>query len=294
MSPSDKPLVECVPNFAEGRDPSVLAEIASAVTAVEGVTLLDFSSDYDHHRSVFTFAGPPEAACEAAVHAAGCASLRIDLRTHAGVHPRIGAADVIPFVPLAGVTLQDCANLAEQCAAALWERYRIPSYLYGAAARHPEHARLENLRRSGFAGAPDVGHGRHATAGITVVGARSFLIAWNIILRSENVQAARQIARSIRASNGGLPAVKALGLELASRRQVQISVNLIDFEQTPLHAVFEAVAAQADSFGIAIAGSELIGLIPQRALELSRGHDLHWLNLTPDHVLEARLARLRR
>ncbi len=287
------PLIECVPNIAEGRDAAVLSDIANAITAVEGVTLLGVSSDYDHHRSVFTMAGPPDAVCEAAVRAAGSAARAIDLRLHAGVHPRIGAADVIPFVPLARVTLRDCAKVAERCAAALWERFRIPSYLYGAAARHPERVHLENLRRAGYAGAPDIGEGRHASAGITVVGAREFLIAWNILLRSGNLAAAREIARAVRASNGGLPAVKALGLELLSRGQVQVSINLLDFHQTPLHAAFEAVRSHASRLGIEVEGSELIGLIPRRALELSRGHDLHWLNLTPDHVLEARLAQLR-
>lgn len=295
MSPGElQPIVECVPNFSEGRDASVLEAIAEAIESVPGVTLLDRSSDPDHHRSVFTLAGPPDAVCEAAVRAAGCAASRIDLRQHAGVHPRIGAADVIPFVPIAGVTLQDCARLAERCATALWQRFGVPSYFYEAAARHPERVRLENLRRPGFAGAPDVGDQRHATAGITAVGARQFLVAWNIILASQNLAAAREIARAIRASSGGLPAVKAIGLELASRGQVQVSINSVDFEQTPLHVVFDAVAEHAARLGVAVAGSELIGLLPARALELSAGRELHWLNLTPDHVLEARLARLRK
>jgi len=288
-----EPLVECVPNFSEGRDPAAVGEIAAAIAGVAGVTLLDSSSDYDHHRSVFTFAGRPEPTCEAAVRAAGCAARLIDLRQHAGVHPRIGAADVIPFVPLHGVTLEDCARLAERCATALWERFRIPSYLYEAAARHPERVRLENLRRSGFGGLPDIGDDRHPTAGIAAVGARKFLIAWNIILDSENLAAARGIARKIRTSSGGLPAVKAMGLELRSRRRVQVSINLVDFEQTPLHVVSEAVVQHAARLGIGVAGSELIGLIPARALDLSSGHDLRWLNMSPDHVLEARLARLR-
>lgn len=289
----EEPLVECVPNFSEGRDPAVVAQIAAATQAVEGVTLLDVSSDYDHHRCVLTFAGPPDATCEAAVQAAGCAAELIDLRRHSGVHPRIGAVDVIPFVPIAGIALQDCVNLAERCAEALWARHRIPSYLYAAAARRPEYRQLEDLRRSGFTGPPDIGDARHATAGIVAVGARKFLIAWNIILNSENVAAAREIARAVRASNGGLAAVKALGLELRSRRQVQVSINLVDFEQTPLHVVFDAVEEHASRLGIEVAGSELIGLIPALALDLSSGHDLKWLNMGPDHVLETRLTRLR-
>jgi len=281
-------LVECVPNFSEGRNRVVVDGIAGAIAAA-GAVVLDRTSDWDHNRFVVTFAGSPEAVEDAAFAAVAAAVDRIDLSRHSGVHPRTGAADVVPFVPVRGVTLEDCAAIAARVGARIWERLRVPVYLYEAAARSPERVALEFIRREAGSIKPDFGHGAHPTAGATIVGARKFLIAWNINLRTNRLEAARTIARKIRYSSGGLPCVKALGLPLASRNQVQVSMNLTDFERTPLHVVYEAVSKAADEEGIEIAGSELIGLIPAKALVLSEGHDLHWQNFRPDTILENRL-----
>jgi len=283
--------IGCVPNFSEGRDRAVVAAIGQSVEHVPGVLLLDSTSDADHNRSVLTFAGEPQAVADAALAAVAEAVARIDLTKHKGVHPRLGAADVVPFVPVERTTLEDCAALARETGERIWERLRVPVYLYEAAARRPECARLENVRKGAAAGvlAPDIGDEKHPTAGCCVVGARGPLVAWNIILDSEDVAAARVIAGEIRESSGGLPAVKALGLPLPSRSRVQVSINLTDYRQTPLHVVFDAVAWRCRERGIRILGSELIGLIPQAALYATAGHDLRWLNLRAELVLEARL-----
>ncbi len=283
-------IVECVPNFSEGRDPVIVASIARAVSAMPGALLLDTTSDQDHNRSVLTFAGSPQAVMDAAVAAVHAAVEKIDLTRHAGVHPRLGVADVIPFVPVNGVTLEECAAFAREAGARIWDELRVPVYLYEAAARRDECRRLENVRKHAPHGLmPDIGEGRHPTAGVSVVGARKFLIAWNINLRTTDVAAARAIARSIRESSGGFPAVKSIGLPLESRGQAQVSINLVDFERTPLYVVFDAVKRLCDERGIEIAGSELIGMIPAAALESSRGRDLQWENLRPELVLENRL-----
>jgi glutamate formiminotransferase len=283
-------IVECVPNFSEGRDPVIVASIARAVSSVPGVLLLDTTSDPDHNRSVLTFAGAPPAVADAALAAVRTAAEKIDLTRHAGVHPRLGAADVVPFVPVVGATLEQCAGLAREVAARIWDELHIPVYLYEAAALRPECKRLENVRKLAPTGlAPDFGEGRHPTAGASVVGARKFLVAWNINLRTSDLTAAREIARAIRESSGGLPAVKAIGLPLKSRDQVQVSINLVDFERSPLYVVFDSVKRLCEERNIAIAGSELIGMIPAAALESSRDHDLQWENLRPELILERRL-----
>ncbi len=280
-------IVECVPNFSEGRDPLIVNAIARAIDETPRVRLLDKTSDPDHNRSVLTFAGDPDPVAGAAFEAVRIAAATIDISRHSGVHPRIGAADVLPFVPVHRVSLRDCVSLARRVGRRIQSELGIPVFLYEAAALRPECERLEAVRRLARAGGPpDFGHGRHPTAGACVVGARNFLIAWNINLRSRDLNAAREIAREIRESGGGLPAVKALGLELESRGQVQVSVNLVDFEKTAPHVVFDAVAERCQARGIEIAGSELIGMIPAAALEASRGHDLRWLNLRPELVLE--------
>lgn len=284
--------MEAVPNYSEGRDLRVVDEIASAVEAEPGVYLLDRNSDADHHRSVLTLAGDPESVRAAAVRAVGVAASRIDLTKQRGVHPRIGACDVLPFVPVSGITLPECVELAHRAGAEIWDRYRVPVFFYEAAALTPSRRLLEDIRRGGFEGnrlRPDVGDCLHPTAGATVVGARKFLIAYNINLDTPDVSIARSIAKKIRASSGGLPNVKALGLYLASRRQAQVSMNLTDFEITPIHVVFEAVRQEAERLGAGIYGSELIGLIPRQALEISRGFDLQWENLTGQSILENRL-----
>ena len=287
-------IVECVPNFSEGRDPVIVSSIARAVRDVPEVLLLDTTSDQDHNRSVLTFGGVPEAVVEAAFRAVRTAVATIDLTKHAGVHPRIGAADVVPLVPVGGITLEECAALAARLGERIWNELRLPVFLYEAAARRPECSRLENVRRLAPTGlAPDFGTGRHPTAGAAVVGARKFLVAWNINLRTADVAFAREIARGIRESSGGLPAVKSIGLPLESRGQVQVSINLVDFERTPLYVVFDAVKKRCDERRVEIAGSELIGLIPAAALRSSEGHDLQWENFRPELVLETRLAQAR-
>jgi glutamate formiminotransferase/glutamate formiminotransferase/formiminotetrahydrofolate cyclodeaminase len=252
--------------------------------------LLDTSADPDHNRSVLTFVGGANAVADAAFRAVRTAAERIDLTRHAGVHPKIGAADVLPFVPVRDVTLQECAELAHAVGQRIWADLQIPVYLYEAAALRPECTRLESVRKLAGTGlSPDIGAGRHPTAGAIVVGARKFLIAWNINLRSTDLNAARAIAQGIRESSGGFPAVKAIGLPLASREEVQVSINLVDYEVTPLSAIFDAVAKECAQRAIEIAGSELIGMIPAAALEASKGHDLQWTNLRPELVIENRL-----
>ena len=280
-------IVECVPNFSEGRDPLIVNGIARAIAESPYVRLLDATSDPDHNRSVLTFAGNPEAVAKAAFEAVRIAAATIDISRHAGVNPRLGSEDVVPFVPVDAISLQNCATIARAVAHRIWSELKIPIYLYEAAALRPECKRLENVRKLAPQGLPpDIGEGRHPTAGACVVGARKFLIAWNINLRSTDLNAAQTIARQIRESSGGLKAVKALGLPLESRGEVQVSINLVDFETTPLHTVFDAVAEECRKRGIEIAGSELIGMVPAAALEASRGHDLRWLNLRPELVLE--------
>lgn len=284
-------IVECVPNFSEGRDRTVIAALEQSVRDVRGVHLLNSTSDADHNRSVLTFAGDPAAVSEAAFASVAAAVARIDLAKHEGVHPRVGAADVVPFVPIEGVALEDCAALAHTAGERIWNELRVPVFFYEAAAKRPECARLENIRRRANTDLPpDIGQGRHPTAGYCVVGARNFLIAWNIILQSNDLAAAKSIANEIRESSGGLPAVKALGLELASQGKVQVSMNLVDFRRTPLHAAFDAVRRAAEKRGIQIEGSELIGLIPQAALDLSKGHDFRWINMRSDLILETCLS----
>lgn len=283
-------LIECVPNFSTSRL-EVVEELKAAALSVPGSALLDSTSDPDHNRTVLTIAGEPAPVAESTIRAVAAAVNSIRLPAHRGVHPRIGAADVIPFVPISGITLAECAGVAVDAAKRIWTELGVPVFLYEAAARDPSRARLELLRSTAFAGEPDFGQGRHPTAGASIVGARKYLIAWNVNLDSRDLEAARAIARAIRESNGGLPCVKALGLPLASRGQVQVSVNLTDFETTPLHVVFERVCEEAAKRAIPVAGSELIGLIPRRALELSASHDLRWLTADiRDYMLESRLA----
>ncbi len=288
---TDGGLIEAVPNFSEGRNAETIQALRAAASGVAGSTLLDSTSDVDHNRTVLTIAGTPKAVGESVFRAVATACDRIRLPEQSGVHPRIGAADVAPFVPISGSSLAACAELARRTGERIWRELGVPVFLYEAAASHPSRAPLETIRSRTFTGEPDFGLGRHPTAGAVIVGARRFLIAWNVNLRSEDLGAAREIARAIRQSSGGLPCVKALGLELKSRGQVQVSVNLTDFETTPLYAVFERIREEAERRGIGIAGSELIGLIPRRALEESDGHDLRWLigDRIREYVLESRL-----
>lgn len=295
-------LIECVPNFSEGRDAAKVDALVAEMRAVSGVYVLDREMDADHNRSVITLAGEPEAVAEAALRGAGKALELIDLTRHSGAHPRIGATDVLPFVPIEGVTLEDCAALAKKVGRELWERYRIPAYFYEAAATRPERTNLENVRKGQFEGlreevlvnpdrAPDVGEPRlHPTAGATAVGARKFLIAYNINLNTPDVDIATKIAQAIRFSSGGLRFVKAMGVNLKARGLAQVSINLTDFEQTPLHRVFEMVKREAERYGCAIAGTEIVGLVPKKALEMTANSCLQLENFSPEQVLESRLA----
>ena len=295
-------LIECVPNFSEGRDLAKVDALVNAMSGVAGAWVLDRTSDADHNRSVITLAGKPEAVAEAAICGAGKAAELIDMTRQTGVHPRIGATDVIPFVPLEGVSMEECVALARHVGQELWDRYRIPVYFYEAAAMRPERVNLENVRKGQFEGlreaalgdpdrSPDIGEPcLHPTAGATAVGARKFLIAYNIHLNTSDVSIAREIARAIRSSSGGLRHVKAIGVELKTRSLAQVSINLTDFEQTPLHRVFEMVKREAERHGCAVVGSEIIGLVPRKAIELSGEYDLQLENFSPAQVLENRLA----
>jgi len=299
-------LIECVPNFSEGRDAAVVNDLVQAMLAVPGVYLLDREMDADHHRSVVTLAGEPQAVAEAAVRGVGLAAQRIDLRTHRGAHPRIGAADVVPFVPLEGVTLDECVRLAQWAGAEIWKRFQIPVYLYEAAARTPERRGLETLRKGQFEGlaeevatnperTPDFGLPfpqcrLHPSAGATVVGARKFLIAYNINLDTAEVAVAKAIAKTIRASSGGMPGVKAMGVQLSDPPRAQVSMNLTDFETTSVAAAWRAVAAEAERLGARPVESELIGLIPQAAIEASAAELLRLASFAADRVVETRVA----
>jgi len=263
------PLIECVPNFSEGRAAATVQAIEGAIRSVSGVLLLRSESDPDHNRSVITFAGPPDAVAEGALRGIAVAAERIDLRCHTGVHPRIGAADVVPFVPLENATLEECAAIARRTGESVWKKLGVPVYFYEAAARSPERRPLENVRRGGFehpALAPDLGGpALHPSAGACVIGARKLLIAFNMNLNTNDLSIAQAIARKIRASSGGLPSVKAMGVPLASRNQVQVSMNLTDFEQTSLLGVYEAVRQEASLRGVTIAGTQIVGLVPRQA-----------------------------
>jgi glutamate formiminotransferase/formiminotetrahydrofolate cyclodeaminase len=269
-------LVECVPNFSEGRDPAVLAALRAAIISVPGVRLLDVSADTDHHRSVFTFVAPPEAAAEAAFRAVRTARDRIDLRVHRGEHPRMGATDVVPFIPVAGCTMDDCVALAKQLGARIGTELGIPVFLYGRAAERPERIRLPDVRKGDFEGLrdligtdpardPDFGPRLiHPSAGATAVGARPFLVAYNIYLKGGDEALAKAIAKQVRTSSGGLPAVQAMGLTVGG--EPQVSMNLMDIDTTPMHTAYEAVAAAARAAGADVAWSEIVGLLPERAL----------------------------
>jgi len=298
------PLFECVPNFSEGRDLSKVAALERAIAQVKGALVLNRTSDADHNRSVITFAGHAEVVVEAALRAAAAARDLIDLTRQQGVHPRLGALDVLPFVPLEGATLNDCVTLAHQTGQRIWQELGIPVYYYQAAALLPDRVRLEDVRRGQFEGlreqilldecrAPDVGdRALHPTAGAVIVGARKILIAWNINLKTSNLAIAKEIAKAIRASSGGLPEVKALGLPLESRGLVQVSMNLTDFERTPMHVVFEEVAQLAAKHGVEIEESEIIGLLPRQALQMAFAHWLKLPAFEAASVIENRLEQI--
>lgn len=296
-------IIECVPNFSEGRNGAVVDALVAAMAEVADVWVLDREMDADHNRSVITLAGRPEAVAEAVLRAVGRAAELIDLNQHHGAHPRLGATDVVPFVPVRGVTLEECVALAHQVGREIWQRYQIPVYFYEAAALRPERVNLEEVRRGQFEGlreevlhnparAPDVGSPRlHPTAGATIVGARKFLIAFNVNLGTSDLAIAQKIARAVRFSTGGLRYVKAMGVELKTRGIVQVSMNLTDFEQTPLHRAFELVRVEAERYGVPVVGSEIVGLVPAQALEMAADFHLRLENFRSDQVFEHRLQK---
>lgn len=296
-----EPLVECIPNFSEGRQTDTVRALVAAIRAVPNVFLLDEEMDADHHRSVLTVAGSPDAVSEAAFQCTRIAADLIDLRQHRGGHPRIGATDVIPFVPIRGLTMEDCVDLAKRLGERIGRELHIPVFLYERAASRVERTNLEAIRRGGVEGlaarmktdaiwAPDFGPLQlHPSAGATVVGARPPLIAYNVNLRTDDIGIAKTIAKTVRFSSGGLPYVKAIGVELASCRLVQVSMNLTNYEDTPIHVAFESVRREAEQRGVQIAGSEVIGLIPQRALMQAAESSLKLERFNPSQLLETRL-----
>jgi glutamate formiminotransferase len=292
--------IECVPNVSEGRRPAVVTAIVAAVRAVAGVHVLDVSSDPSHNRSVLTIAGTA-ATLKAAVAALFDAALpRIDLRAHTGEHPRLGAVDVVPFIPLEGSTMSECVALARETAAAVASRFGLPVFLYEQAARSPSRRNLADIRRGEFEGLaaklarpewqPDFGPAQpHPTAGATVIGARAPLVAFNVNLATDRVAIAKQIARAVRERDGGLPAVKALGLALADRGLTQVSMNLIDYTVTSIRAAFDAVKAEAERRGARVSNSEIVGLVPRAALEDGIETAIQLAGFDRRQVLEERL-----
>jgi len=293
-------LVECVPNVSEGRNKEAITAMAEAIRSVPNAFLLDVQSDPDHHRSVFTFVGEPEAVAEAVFRLFEAALSRIDLRHHRGEHPRMGAVDVVPFVPVRGVKMADCVELAKKVGAEIWRRFHVPVYLYGEAATRPERADLSEIRKGEFEGffqkikdpqwAPDFGEPVvHPTAGVTAVGAREFLIAFNVNLGTSDLRVAQEIAKAVRFSSGGLRYVKALGMELKERGIVQVSMNLTNFRKTPLPRVLELVRREAARFGVPVVGTEIVGLIPEEALVQVAEYYLQLEKFSPAQVLERRI-----
>ena len=294
-------IVECVPNFSEGRRKEVVDAIAQAIASVPGVRVLDQEMDADHNRSVITFVGDRTSVAEAAFRGAKKAVELIDMSRHRGEHPRVGALDVLPFVPIAGVTMDDCVTLARAVGKRIADELQVPVYLYEAAATRPDRRALPDVRRGEYEGLkteigtnpdrkPDFGPPRlHPTAGACVVGARPVLIAWNVNLRTTDVGVAKRIAKAIRESDGGLPAVRAKGFDLADRRLVQVSMNMVDYRKTSLVQAFEAIRVLAAKEGVEIAESEIIGLVPLDALVEAATQYLKLARFHREQILETRL-----
>ena len=295
-------LIECVPNISEGRRASVIDILAMEARSVPGVRLLDYSADPSHNRSVFTMAGSRIALKRAVLAMAWSAVHTIDLRIHRGEHPRLGAVDVVPFIPLGDTTMSECVELARDVGRSIAERLEVPVFLYEEAASREDRRRLEDIRRGQFEGlaakmrqpgwAPDFGPATpHPTAGATVVGARRALIAFNVNLATNRLDIARRIAAAVRERNGGLPNVKALGLALPHRGIVQVSMNLTDYERTPVQTAFDRVVVEASRSGVNVLESELVGLIPEAALAGTNAGHLRLHGFSESQILERRLAR---
>ncbi|MCL2057564.1 MAG: glutamate formimidoyltransferase [Oscillospiraceae bacterium] len=297
-------LIECVPNFSEGRDMGVIAALRRAAEGISGVALLDYSSDPDHNRSVFTLLGSPDGVSEAAFRLCRVARDNIDMTRHSGAHPRMGAADVIPFIPIRGSTMDECVEVSRRVAGLIANELGIPCFLYGESCTREERRDLASVRRGGFEGmphkllqeewAPDFG-GRaiHPTAGVTAVGARKPLVAFNVNLGTPDVRAAKSIAKAIRGSSGGFAHCKAIGVKLESRGATQVSMNMVDCDSTPLHTVYEAICEHAARLGVPVTGSEIIGLAPADALIDCAKHFLKLGDFDRDRqVLESRILEL--
>ncbi len=293
--------VECVPNFSEGRNIESVERLAGAIVEVETACVLDTHMDPDHNRSVITFVAAPEMVVEAAVRVVALAAELIDMRHHTGQHPRLGATDVLPFVPVRGVSLDDCVKLAHQAGERIARELSIPVFYYERAALKPDRVNLEDVRRGALellreqiahdpARAPDVGPlSVHETAGAIAVGARPFLIAFNVNLRTSDLAIARQIARSVRTRHGGLPFLKALGFDLSTRGLVQVSMNLVNYGETGMHQAYDAVRREADKLGVEISSTEIVGLVPENALDKYAEYFQKLENFTADKILESRM-----
>jgi glutamate formiminotransferase / 5-formyltetrahydrofolate cyclo-ligase len=299
MISSDK-IVECVPNFSEGRDRIKMERILDCFRGIDGVKLLDYSNDMDHNRMVITAVGSPSSMKRVVLKAIGTAMEEIDLNQHRGEHPRLGAADVVPFIPVRNMSMAEAVQLAKEVAAEAAKRFGLPVYLYEQAASAPHRENLAEVRKGQFEGLvekmkdplwlPDYGPSHpHPTAGASIIGARKYLIAWNVNLNTENLAIAKEIAKKIRFSNGGFPCVKALGIPLTDRKQVQISMNLTDFTQTSMQEVFDCIREEAASRGVEIAGSELIGMLPLDAVAETTGHYLQIEGFSKERILEYRI-----
>jgi len=299
-----QPLVECVPNFSEGIKTETVQRIADAIRSVDSTCVLDTHIDPDHNRSVVTFVAPPDKVVAAALKAVARASELIDMRQHKGEHPRLGATDVLPFVPVRGVTMEDCVQLAHEAGRRIAGELSIPVYFYEHAALRPERKNLEDVRRGALerlreeiatvqAREPDVGPRlTHETAGAIAVGARQFLIAFNIVLKSTDITIARQIAKTIRFRHGGLPFLKALGFQLHSRGLVQVSMNLVNYEVTGMTEAYEAVEREANRISVEIESAEIVGLVPEAALDRKAAYFAKLVNFSESKILEYQIAQL--
>jgi glutamate formiminotransferase len=293
-------IIESVPNISEGRRPEVLEAAVAAMKGVPGLRVLDVQSDKDHNRSVLTLVGDEASLKSGLLALFEVATSRIDLRGHQGEHPRVGAVDVVPFIPIEGVSMKDCVALAREVGEAVAERFRVPVFLYEEAASAPHRRNLEDVRRGQFEGLaermrdplwkPDFGPGEpHPSAGAVVVGARMPLIAYNINLGTSDVEIARRIAKAIRQSSGGYRFVKAMGVTLEERNLAQVSINMTDYKRTPLHRVFETVRSEAARYGVSVVGSEIVGLVPSEALIDAADHFLRLEDFDPEQILERKV-----
>lgn len=292
-------ILECVPNFSEGRDVQVIEKILDNFRGKEGVKLLDYSRDEDHNRVVVTLVGEPEALKNAVVEAIGQASKLIDMTKHQGQHPRMGATDVVPFIPIKNVTMEEAVRISKEVAEEVYNKFGVPSFLYEQSASAPNRQNLAEIRKGQFEGMfekvkdaqwkPDFGTEVHATAGITAIGARMPLVAFNVNLDTDNLEIANKIAKNVRHLSGGLRYCKAIGIDLEERGQVQVSMNMTDYTKTPLYRAYELIKIEARRYGVNIVGSEVIGLVPMEALVQTAEYYIGIENFSMDQVLETRI-----